>query len=53
MDEPLFVWTAQHIAGHPLDPYGFRVVWYATETPVSASPRIRRWLPTTPPSREA
>jgi hypothetical protein len=35
MDDPLFVWTAQHIAGHPLDPYGFRVVWYATETPIS------------------
>jgi len=35
MDDPLFVWTAQHIALHPLDPYGFRVVWYATESPVA------------------
>jgi 4-amino-4-deoxy-L-arabinose transferase-like glycosyltransferase len=35
MDDPLFVWTAQHIAGHPLDPYGFRVVWYSTETPIA------------------
>jgi hypothetical protein len=35
IDDPLFVWTAQHIAEHPLDPYGFRVVWYATESPVS------------------
>ena len=35
IDDPLFVWTAQHLAHHPLDPYGFRVVWYASETPVS------------------
>jgi len=35
IDDPLFVWTAQHIAQHPLDPYGFRVVWYATETPIA------------------
>jgi 4-amino-4-deoxy-L-arabinose transferase-like glycosyltransferase len=35
MDDPLFVWTAQHIALNPLDPYGFRVVWYATASPVA------------------
>lgn len=35
MDDPLFLWTAQHIAQHPLDPYGFRVVWYATESPIA------------------
>jgi len=35
MDDPLFIWTAQHIAQHPLDPYGFRVVWYATEAPIA------------------
>ena len=35
MDDPLFLWTAQHIAEHPLDPYGFRVVWYATESPIA------------------
>ena len=35
MDDPLFVWTAQHLAHHPLDPFGFRVVWYATETPIA------------------
>ncbi|HSC45415.1 MAG TPA: glycosyltransferase family 39 protein [Candidatus Acidoferrum sp.] len=35
IDDPLFVWTARHIAQHPLDPYGFRVVWYATETPIA------------------
>lgn len=34
IDDPLFLWTAQHIAQHPLDPYGFSVVWYATETPI-------------------
>lgn len=35
MDDPLFLWTAHHIAQHPLDPYGFRVVWYATESPIA------------------
>jgi len=28
VDDPLFVWAAQQIAKHPLDPYGFQVVWY-------------------------
>lgn len=28
IDEPLFVWSAKHIVGHPLDPYGFSVNWY-------------------------
>jgi len=35
MDDPLFLWCAQHIVKHPLDPYGFRLVWYATEMPMS------------------
>ena len=35
MDDPLFVWTAQRIAQHPLDPYGFPVVWYATESSIA------------------
>jgi hypothetical protein len=35
VDDPLFVWTAQHIAHHPLDPYGFRVNWYGTESPIA------------------
>jgi len=35
MDDPLFVWTAQHIVHHPLDPYGFSVVWYITEKPIA------------------
>lgn len=35
VDDTLFVWTAQHIAQHPWDPYGFPVVWYTTSTPMS------------------
>jgi hypothetical protein len=27
VDDPLFVWSGQQIAKHPLDPYGFQVVW--------------------------
>ena len=34
IDDPLYLWTAQHIVQHPLDPFGFRVVWYDTETPI-------------------
>lgn len=33
-DDTLFVWAAQHIVKHPLDPYGFRVVWYTTQMPM-------------------
>jgi 4-amino-4-deoxy-L-arabinose transferase-like glycosyltransferase len=35
VDDTLFVWAAKHIAQHPLDPYGFSVVWYGTEMPMS------------------
>jgi Dolichyl-phosphate-mannose-protein mannosyltransferase len=35
MDDPLFVWTAQHIVQHPLNPYGFDVEWYTTTRPMS------------------
>src|ERR1700722_14924573 len=31
VDDPLFVWAGKHIAQHPLDPYGFRLVWDTTE----------------------
>jgi hypothetical protein len=31
MDDPLFIWAAQHIRAHPADPYGFEVNWYGTE----------------------
>jgi hypothetical protein len=30
IDEPLFIWAAQHIREKPLDFYGFPVNWYAT-----------------------
>jgi len=35
IDEPLFVWTARQIHAHPGDPYGFKVNWYGTATPMS------------------
>jgi len=31
IDDPLFIWTAEHIQKHPTDPYGFTVNWYGTE----------------------
>jgi hypothetical protein len=34
VDEPLFVWMAQHIRQHPFDPYGFTVNWYGTVVPM-------------------
>ncbi len=30
VDDPLFLWSAQQIVQHPLNPYGFAVVWYTT-----------------------
>jgi hypothetical protein len=36
IDDPLFVWVAQHIQAHPLDPYGFKVNWYSYEMPLWA-----------------
>jgi hypothetical protein len=36
IDDPLFVWVAQHIQSHPLDPYGFSVNWYSYEMPLWA-----------------
>jgi hypothetical protein len=35
IDDTLFVWTAQQIAHHPLDPYGFNLNWYRTLAPMS------------------
>ena len=35
IDDPVYLWTAQQIAHHPSDPFGFRVVWYDTETPLA------------------
>jgi 4-amino-4-deoxy-L-arabinose transferase-like glycosyltransferase len=34
IDDPLFIWCAQQIAGHPLDPYGFSVNWFGVEMPM-------------------
>jgi len=34
IDDPLFLYTAQHILDDPLDFYGFPVNWYATAMPM-------------------
>ena len=34
IDDPLFMWVAQHIQSHPLDPYGFNVNWYGFDQPL-------------------
>ena len=34
IDDPIFIWTAQHIVHHPLDPYGFPAVWWWLATPM-------------------
>jgi hypothetical protein len=34
VDDPLFIWAAQHIATDPLDFYGFPVNWHGTVTPM-------------------
>lgn len=31
VDDTLFLWAAQQIAKHPLDPYGFRLIWDNTQ----------------------
>ena len=35
IDDPLFLWAAKQIARHPLNPYGFSVVWYANSMSMS------------------
>lgn len=35
IDDPLFIWSAQQITRHPLDPFGFQVTWDRTLTPMS------------------
>lgn len=35
IDDPLFIWAAQHIRLHPLNPYGFDVNWYGRTQPMS------------------
>lgn len=34
IDDPLFLWAAEHIETHPLDFYGFSVNWYYTSQPM-------------------
>jgi len=34
IDDPLFLWMAQQIAKHPLDPYGFDVNWASFMQPM-------------------
>jgi 4-amino-4-deoxy-L-arabinose transferase-like glycosyltransferase len=34
IDDPLFLWTAQQIAAHPLDPFGFSVNWTGVPEPM-------------------
>jgi len=34
IDDPIFLWTAQHVAQHPLDPYGFTATWWSRATPM-------------------
>src|SRR4029077_9087037 len=35
IDDPLFLWMAQQIAKHPLDPYGFDANWSSFTQPMS------------------
>ncbi|HUI82940.1 MAG TPA: glycosyltransferase family 39 protein [Candidatus Binatia bacterium] len=35
IDDPLFLWSAQHILHHPFDPFGFQVNWYQQSLPMS------------------
>jgi 4-amino-4-deoxy-L-arabinose transferase-like glycosyltransferase len=34
IDDPIFLWTAQHVTQHPLDPYGFNATWWSRPTPM-------------------
>src|SRR6266403_5991439 len=34
IDDPLFLWMAEQIARHPLDPYGFTVNWAGAPQPM-------------------
>lgn len=35
IDDPLFLWSAQQIRDHPLDPFGFEVNWYGWAMPMA------------------
>src|SRR5262249_41735160 len=34
IDDPLFIWLAQQVQAHPLDPFGFNVNWYGEIGPM-------------------
>jgi 4-amino-4-deoxy-L-arabinose transferase-like glycosyltransferase len=34
LDDPLFIWSADQIRAHPLDPYGLDVNWYGDVAPM-------------------
>src|SRR5947199_4257447 len=34
MDDPLFIWAAQHIHAQPPNPYGFDVNWFGIAAPM-------------------
>ena len=34
IDDPLFLWMAQQIVKHPVDPYGFSVNWASFPEPI-------------------
>jgi Dolichyl-phosphate-mannose-protein mannosyltransferase len=36
VDDTLFIWAAQQIQKHPLDPYGFQLVWDVTRVPMAS-----------------
>jgi 4-amino-4-deoxy-L-arabinose transferase-like glycosyltransferase len=36
IDDPLFIWTAQHICREPLNPYNFSLNWYGSLEPMHA-----------------
>lgn len=37
IDDPLYIWTAQHVVDHPLDPYGFEANWAYAPKPMYES----------------
>ena len=36
IDDPLFIWLAQHVRAHPENPFGFQVNWYGLLSPMWA-----------------
>jgi 4-amino-4-deoxy-L-arabinose transferase-like glycosyltransferase len=36
IDDPIYVWIAQHLVDHPFDPFGFDVNWRGSSAPLHA-----------------